>query len=78
MILAIGGIIVIAVILIYEEIEKRNATESAAQSEADAAVLAVEGQGQEITDIPPEGELPANTVTEAPNATINEFVGEAN
>lgn len=81
MILAVGAVVIVAVLLIYDEIEKHNAAQSvssAAQAEADASVWAVEGQGNEITNVPPGGALPANTVTEAPNTTINEFAGEAN
>lgn len=78
MILAIGSVVIVALLLLFKERESANATANAAQSEADAAVYAVEGQGNEVTDIPPGGELPANTLTEAPNTTINEFVGEAN
>jgi hypothetical protein len=81
MILGVGVAVIIAVLLIYEEIEKHNASEAASaaeQSEADASVYAVEGQGQEITNIPAGGELPTNPLTEAPNALVNEFVGEAN
>jgi uncharacterized protein (UPF0333 family) len=79
--LAIGAVVIVAIILIYEEIEKHNAASSAAsaaQAEADASVYAVENQGSEITNVPPGGLLPANDVSEAPNAEINEFVGEAN
>jgi hypothetical protein len=79
--LAIGAVVIVAIILIYEEIEKHNAASSAAsaaQSEADASAFAVEAQGVELTNIPPGGELPANNLTEAPNEMINEFAGEAN
>lgn len=78
-ILPIGATVIVAVVLIYSEIEKHraaSASASNAQAEADASVYAVEGQGQEITNIAPGGTLPANyvgeeTTTEPVNTTMN-------
>lgn len=76
-ILLIGSLVIVAIMVIDHE-HSASAAASQAQAEADASVYAVEGQGTEVTNIPPGGELPANSVTEANNTTINEFAGEAN
>lgn len=78
-ILSLGSLVIIALLLMFYEHEKASRDDAAsAQSEADASVYAVAGQGTEITNIPPGGELPANLITEANNTTINQFVGLAN
>lgn len=71
------GCVAIAAYLLFEHEEASKAA-SAAQANADAGIYAAEGQASEITDIPPGGQLPANSLTEANNTQINEFVGEAN
>lgn len=53
--LAIGGVVIVALLVMFEEHEKTARVASAAQASADASVYAVENQGNEITNVPPGG-----------------------
>ncbi len=70
--LTIGVVVVTGLVIMFAEHEKTLRVANAnAQSSADASVWAVENQGNEITNIPPAGQYPANTLSEAPNAGVN-------
>lgn len=67
--LAIGSVVIVGVILLIEEREKREAASASATSQqaaSDASVWAVEGQGNEITNISPGGSAANVYFSEAP------------
>ncbi len=79
--LFIGAVVIVALILIFEEIEAKRAAETAsvdAAASAQASIEAAYGQSVEATNIAPAGQLPSNDLTEAPNTSVNSQVAAGN